>query len=141
MADITAQILGASNKLSTDHFQDWKETCVNKSLQYDAYDILNGSETELKLPARATSDDHKAIRDFRSHRSKMAGYLHDTLDAGQCTIIANIEPTNARAIWIAILGRYESKDTNSRLFATQQLLSLHMSNSGHESENFSEYGA
>ena len=141
MADITAQILGASNKLSTDCSQDWKETCVNKSLQYDTYDILNDSETEPKLLARATSDDHKAIRDFRSRRSKMVGYLCDTLDAGQCTIIANIEPTNARAIWIAILGCYESKGTNSRLFATQQLLLLCMSDSGHESENFSKYGA
>ena len=141
MADITVQILGALNKLSTNRFQDWKEICVNKSLQYDTYDILDSSETEPKLLARATSDDHKAIRDFRSPRSKMVDYLHDTLDAGQCTIIANIKPTNAHAIWIAIFGHYESKDTNSHLFATQQLLSLHMSDSGHESENFSEYSA
>ncbi|KAF8575308.1 hypothetical protein K439DRAFT_1623687, partial [Ramaria rubella] len=103
---------------------DWKEKCINKALQIDAYDILDGSETEPTKNATPTSDDLKSARDFCSHKSKIAGYIHDTLDTGQGTIIVNLAPNDALGIWKALLARFESKDTNSRMFATQQLLSL-----------------
>ncbi|KAF8573110.1 hypothetical protein K439DRAFT_1625304 [Ramaria rubella] len=140
MTDIVTQPSDASNKLSAEQFQDWKEKCINKALQIDAYGILDGSETEPTKNATPTSDDLKLARDFRSCKSKIAGYIRDTLDTGQRTIIANLAPNDGLGIWKALLARFESKDTNSRMFATQQLLSLHKGDGEHESENFSKYG-
>ena len=107
----------------------------------DAYEILDGSETESTLSSPVTADERKAVRDCRAWKSKIAGYICDTLDAGQLTVISDVTINDAHAIWTTLLTCFESKDTNSQLFATQQLLSLHKGDTGHESKNFSEYGA
>lgn len=141
MSDLATQLLDSSNKLSAERFQDWKQKCINKALGFDAYDILTQEETEPTLSTTPTSEELRALRDFRSRKSKIAGYIRDTLDAGHLALIANIPANDAPGIWDILLAHFESKDTNSRLVAMQELLALRMRDAGHESENFSTYGA
>ena len=81
MSNLTNQILEAS----TNHFQDCRERYINKALQYDAYDILDGTETGPTFSPNSAAEEKKAIRKFESCRSKIVGYICDTLDARQHT--------------------------------------------------------
>ena len=140
MSDSTTQLTEANKKLTNARFQDWKERCINKALTIDAYEILTGEETEPTLSPSPTAEERKAVREFKGHKSKIAGYICDTLDAGQLTVISALAVNDGHSIWTALLAHFKSKDTNSRLFATQQHLSLCKGDAGHESENFSDYG-
>src|ERR1700722_2607302 len=140
MSDESTQLVKPPNKLTNDCFQDWKRKCLNKALQFDAYEILIGTESEPTLSMQATPEERKAIRDYRSGRNKIAGYILDTLNAGQLTILASIEPTDPAGIWTALLAHFKSKDTNSHLFTMQQLILLCMGDPEHESKNFSKFG-
>lgn len=138
MSDNTSSLDYNGNQLTPERFSDWKDICQDKILGLDAWDIMKGTETE---PTGATAEALRSIRDFKGRKNKGASYIRGTLDHLQKTVVAHLAINDLPGIWDALLAKHETKDTNSRLLAVQQLLNLRKGDAGHESENYSTFGA
>ena len=119
---------------------EWKDAIINKALMLNAYDILMGTET---LPSAET--DETAIANFKARQSWLAGSIGSTLNEAHRALLRNatpkIAPTDAHSIWAFIVNHLESKTTNSRLFAAQEMIALRKGDADHENETYSAYGA
>ncbi|KAF6755001.1 hypothetical protein DFP72DRAFT_1068137 [Ephemerocybe angulata] len=74
---------------------EWKRICVNKALEYDAYDILMGTEKEP-----SPGSDSRLVTSFRGRHSKLVGYIRSTLDASQTeTVLMGISILDLPGTW------------------------------------------
>ena len=100
---------------------EWKDAVIDKALVQEAYDILMGTETIDTL-----GKDAGSIASFKSCQTRLAGNISSTLNGAHRTLIRDaspkIAPTDAHGIWTFILNELESKTTNTRLFAAQEMI-------------------
>ncbi|KAJ2929055.1 hypothetical protein H1R20_g8038, partial [Candolleomyces eurysporus] len=93
------------NPLNVFMVQHWKQVCINKALELNAYEILMGVE---RMPPSSDTRDRAS---FIERRSKLIGYIRSTLDHSQTTtIIGGIDILDAPAIWKQLLKAYKPKD-------------------------------
>ena len=117
---------------------EWKDAIINKALMLNAYGILMGTETLDKT-------DEAAAANFTARQSRLAGNIGSTLNEAIRALLRNanpkIDPIDAHSTWKFIVNHLESKSTNSRLFAAQEMIALRKGDTGHENETYSAYGA
>lgn len=128
-------------KLSSATLADWKEQCINEFMGVGALKIVRGTERPPRLSKPPTFEEEKRLLEFEKRKQAAAAFLRSTLDAGQRTLLQDLEPDDVEKSWDAILAHFEAKDVGSRFFATQKLLMLRKGETGHEEENYYEFGS
>lgn len=128
-------------KLSSATLADWKEQCINEFMAVGALKIVRGSERPPRMSQTPTMDEEKRMLEYEKRKQAAAAFLRSTLDAGQRTLIQALEPEDVEGAWDTILAHFESKDVGSRFFGTQKLLMLRKGETGHEEENYYEFGS
>ena len=140
MSDPSVHPTGLHIMLAEANASKWKDAIINKALMLNAYNILMGTET---LPSADT--DETAVANFKARQSRLAGNIGSTLNEVHRALLRNatpkIAPTDAHGIWVFIVNHLESKTTNSRLFAAQEMIALRKGDADHENEMYSAYGA
>ena len=140
MSDPIGQPLGSHIMLTETNASQWKDAIIDKAIIIDAYRILMGTET-----LSTVGNDPAALVSFRARQSQLAGNISSTLNEGHHVLVRNatpkIAPDDARGIWDFIVNNVESKTTNSRLFAAQEMIALWKGDAGHENKTYSAYGA
>ena len=126
--------------LTDTNTNEWKDAVIDKALVLEAYDLLMGTET-ISSHEKNTA----AITNFKSRQTRLAGNISSMLSGAYRALLRDadpkIAPMDAHGIWKFILNELESKTTNTRLFATQEMLALQKGDIGHEDESYSAYGA
>ena len=126
--------------LTEQNASEWKDAVVDKALVINAYHILIGMEM-----ISSAGEDATARANFRGRQSQLTGNISSTLNVAHRALIKNanpkIAPHDAYAIWTFIVNHLKSKTTNSHLFVTQEMITLHKGSVGHEEETYSAYGA
>lgn len=140
MSDLSIQPTGPHVMLTEANINEWKDAIVNKALMLNTYEILMGTETLTSV-----GTEEAAISNFKAHQSRLAGNIGSTLNESHRALLRNanprIAPIDAHGTWKFIVNYLESKTTNSRLFATQEMIALHKGDADHENETYSAYSA
>ena len=126
--------------LTDTNTNEWKDAVIDKALVLEAYDLLMGTET-----LNSHGKDAAAIANFKSRQTRLAGNISSTLSGTHHALLRDVDPKiapiDAHRIWKFILNELESKTTNTRLFAAQEMIALRKGHTGHEDESYSAYGA
>ncbi|KAG8937717.1 hypothetical protein FRC00_001728 [Tulasnella sp. 408] len=116
----------------------WKHHISSTALSLGAFSILKGSKEPY--PGTTDSDEKKENRDWKKAGEKIAGAIYATLDEAHQAIVADVEPTDAKALWDRLNGQYEKKDIGGRFFAMQNLMAISYRDAEHPTESLLEFG-